>query len=590
MKRYIDWKFNLKLYFGLLKRYSVIVGALMVLVLIIEATHLADNFLFKLLIDKGTAMIEGSILRNQFVLFAISMAAIYLAMIASRVIMKFMHIHLINRLDAGIILDMKRKFFNHIISLSHNFHTTHKTGSLIARLTRCGGAVERITDVIIFNFLPLIFKLIIAALAMMYFNVPAGVISVVTVIVFVIYNLIMMNVQQKYQVMMNDAEDREKAHIGDMLSNIDSVKNFGKERNIQTRFKHISTYTKQSQIRLWDYYRWTDAIQHLILGLGAFFLVYFSIIAFLNNNLTLGSIVFIYTTFGSLIGSMWGFIHGMRNFYRAMADFEMLFRYAKIENEVKDLPHAKSLKIKSGKIEFQNVSFRYGKRKIFKDLNLTIPRHKKIAFVGHSGCGKTTLVKLLYRLYDLESGKILIDGRDIKNFKKESLRAAMSIVPQECALFDDTIYSNVAFSKPKANLKEIKKAAKFAQLDKIIEVFPNKGNTIVGERGVKLSGGEKQRVSIARAILANRKVLVLDEATSSLDSQTEHEIQRDLEKLMRGRTSIIIAHRLSTIMKADEIVVMSKGKIVQQGTHKQLIKKDGQYKKLWNLQKGGYIR
>ncbi|MBU1104215.1 MAG: ATP-binding cassette domain-containing protein, partial [Nanoarchaeota archaeon] len=214
---------------------------------------------------------------------------------------------------------------------------------------------------------------------------------------------------------------------------------------------------------------------------------------------------------------------------------------------------------------------------------------ERVALVGYSGSGKTTLVKLLYRLYDVDKGKIFIDGKNIKEFKQESLRGELSIVPQECILFDDTIYNNILFSKPSATREEVFKAIKFSQLDKFIRGLPKKEKTIVGERGVKLSGGEKQRVSIARAILADKKILLLDEATSSLDSKTEWEIQSALKKLMQGRTSIIIAHRLSTIMHADKIVVMEKGKVVQLGKHRDLIDEHGVYKELWNLQKGGYI-
>jgi len=282
-------------------------------------------------------------------------------------------------------------------------------------------------------------------------------------------------------------------------------------------------------------------------------------------------------------------MHGMRDIYRAMADFEDLFEYGKIQKEIKDSPGAKKLEIKEGEVEFKDIEFKYGHRKIFQNFSLHVPKNKKIALVGHSGSGKTTLVKLLYRLYDVNNGSITIDGKDIRNFKQESLRGEMSVVPQECILFDATVYENILFSRPDATRAEVMKAIKFAQLDKIIEKFPNKENTIVGERGVKLSGGEKQRVSIARAILANKKVLVLDEATSALDSETEHEIQADLKELMQGRTSIIIAHRLSTIMHADKIIVLKDGKIVQSGKHCQLIQQPGEYKKLWNLQKGGYL-
>jgi ATP-binding cassette subfamily B protein len=273
-----------------------------------------------------------------------------------------------------------------------------------------------------------------------------------------------------------------------------------------------------------------------------------------------------------------------------MADFQDLFEYMKVEKEIKDNKDATELKIKRGEIEFRDVDFKYGKREIFKNFNLKIPAEKKVALVGHSGCGKTTLVKLLYRFYDVNSGSVQIDGKDIQKIKQTSLRNEMSIVPQECILFDDTIYNNVKFANESASKEEIMKAIKFAQLDKIIERFPDKENTIVGERGVKISGGEKQRVSIARAILADKKILILDEATSALDSETEYEIQKDLKRLMEGRTSIIIAHRLSTIMNADAIIVMKDGKVIQIGKHDELINEEGEYKKLWNLQKGGYIK
>jgi len=284
------------------------------------------------------------------------------------------------------------------------------------------------------------------------------------------------------------------------------------------------------------------------------------------------------------------FVYGMREFYATMGDFESLFQYGKIENEIKDKPNAKALHITKGTIDFEKVSFNYGKRKIFSDFTLNIKRGQKVAIVGHSGSGKSTLIKLLYRLYDINNGEILIDNININNITQESLRNEMSIVPQECVLFDDTVYNNIAFSNPKASKEEVMSAIKFAQLDKIIKEFPNKEETIVGERGIKLSGGEKQRVSIARAILADKKILVLDEATSSLDSETEHEIQKDFKQLMNKRTSIIIAHRLSTIMHADKIVVMKKGEIVQLGSHNELLKQKGEYQKLWKLQKGGYIK
>jgi ATP-binding cassette subfamily B protein len=287
---------------------------------------------------------------------------------------------------------------------------------------------------------------------------------------------------------------------------------------------------------------------------------------------------------------MFGFVHGVRGLSRSMADFQELFEYGKVKSSIQDIPNAKNLETKKGEVEFKNIDFAYNeKRVIFKNFSLVVPKNKKIALVGHSGCGKSTLVKLLYRLYDVQNGEILIDGQNIKEVKQNSLRSEMSIVPQECILFDDTIYNNILFSNPKASRKQVLEAIKFSQLDKLIKNLPKKEDTIVGERGVKLSGGEKQRVNIARAILADKRILVLDEATSSLDSETVYEIQKDLAKLMKGRTSIIIAHRLSTIMNADIIVVMKNGKIQQMGSHRDLITEGGEYQRLWDFQKGGYV-
>ena len=589
-KRKIDFKYNFGIYFNLIKKYKFLLLGTFFLILIIESTNVVDKFLFKLIIDRGTEFVAGTLLKAIFVKLLIVLAIIFLTLVMLKAVAKWIHMHLLNKIETDLIIDLKRKFFNHIISLSYNFYTTHKTGSLISRLVRGGRAIEGMTDTIVFNFAPLVFQLIVASLSLLYFDWIPALIVFLTVLVFILYSLFIQIIQQEPNVLANDAEDLEKARIGDIFTNIDSVKYFGKEHYIKNRFLSLIRKTSTFFLRHWNYFRWFDSVQSLILGVGTLLLIYFPLVQFLNKEISIGTIVFIYTVYGNLIGPMFGFVYGLRDFYRTMADFEALFEYAKIENDIKDIPNAKELKIEKGEINFNDIIFNYGTRRLFTKFNLKIPKNKKVALVGHSGCGKTTLVKLLYRLYDVDKGSILIDNKDIRKFKQESLRSEMSVVPQECMLFDDTIYNNIAFSKPSATKKEVMKAMKFAQLDKFVAQLPKKENTIVGERGIRLSGGEKQRVSIARAILADKKVLVLDEATSSLDSKTEHEIQLDLKKLMKGRTSIIIAHRLSTIMNADIIVVMEKGKIVQIGKHKKLIKQRGHYKELWNLQKGGYIR
>ena len=586
----IDWKYNFSTYLKFLSKYKLVAFLVVVFVCIQEFYSVFTRYLFKLIIDKGTLFSSGELLKEPFtgILFAVAVAFAIATLL--NVIASFFKNHFLTVLELGMMKDVKKKYVDYLVSLDHNFHVTHKTGGMISRISRGNTAIERITDIFIFNFVSLFIQIIFIFFSLYYLDVTSSIIVTGVVVIFLIYSIVLQRLQEKYNVIANKKEDVEKGNISDIFTNIDSIQYFGKEKSIREKYEKLAEDTRKSAFDNWNFFKWMAAGQNLILGIGTFLIIYFPLVSFLEGNMTLGTLTFIYTTFASLVNYLYGFIFGVRGFYRSMADFQDLFAYGKIEKEVKDKPNSKKLIIKNGDIEFNKVNFNYGKRKIFEDFNLKIPRNKKIALVGHSGSGKTTLVKLLYRMYDINEGEIKVDGNDIRDLKQESLRSEMSIVPQECVLFDDTIYNNVAFSKPNASKEEVMEAIRFAQLDKIIKSFPDKENTIVGERGVKLSGGEKQRVSIARAILANKKILVLDEATSSLDSQTEHEIQTDLEKLMKGRTSIIIAHRLSTIMKADTIVVMKNGKIVQKGNHLQLIDEQGEYRNLWNLQKGGYIK
>jgi len=589
-KKKIDFKYNLRIYLNLLNKYKFLFILVVIIVLIIEAGNVFDKFLFKILIDKSTELINKNLILNDYLKILLQIGFVFALATVIKNILRWFRIHFLNRLESSMIVELKRKFFNHLTNLSHNFYTSHKTGSLISKLIRGSGAVERMTDNIVFNFLPTIFQVIISGASLLYFDITSAIIVVLTVVLFIIYSIYIQNKQKIANIKANDAEDLEKASISDIFTNIDSIKYFGKEKFIEKKFFKISEITKNAQLKNWDYFRWFDSVQGLIIGIGTIFIIYFPLQKFMNNELTIGTLVLIYTLYINLLNYLYGFVHAIRDYYRTMTDFESLFQYYKIKNEIKDKHDAEELKIKNGIVEFKNVNFNYGKRKLFINFKLKIHENEKVALVGPSGSGKTTLIKLLYRFYDIDNGKILIDNKDIKDLKQGTLRNELSIVPQECVLFDDTIYNNVLFSNPKASRKKVLEAMKFAQLDKIVELFPKKENTIVGERGVKLSGGEKQRVSIARAILADKKILVLDEATSHLDSRTEHEIQNDLYGLMKGRTSIIIAHRLSTIMSADKIIVLDKGKIVQIGNHNKLIKEKGLYKKLWDLQKGGYIR
>ncbi|MFW6233048.1 MAG: ABC transporter ATP-binding protein [Nanoarchaeota archaeon] len=588
----INFRYNLKEYWKLLKKYKFLFFTLFIISFILSALAIIDKFLFKRIIDNAESFLSGTLTHESFVNLLIIIGIIFLLVVLIRSVLKWFTNHLLIILDSRLILDLKQIYFKHILGLSHNFHTNNKTGSLITRMIRGGGAVEGMTDIIVFNISPLIFNLIVVGISISYFNLINGLVLILMSVIFISYSWFIQRKQEKYKLSYNQAEDKEKAFISDVFTNIDSIKYFGKEKLINKKYSLLAKDTKSNFSKYFGFFRWFDSGQVFILGIGLFFLILFPLMNFLKGELTIGELTFIYTAYSQLTGPLFGFVFGLRRFYRSMADFQELFEYGKIQKEVKDKPNSKKIIIKNGKIEFKNVSFNYGKKKAFSldNFNLKIKPNEKIAFVGHSGCGKTTLIKLLYRLHNIQEGEIKIDNQNIEDIKQESLRSEMSIVPQEAILFDDTIYNNIKFANPRANKKQVMNAIKFAQLDKIINNLPQKENTIVGERGIKLSGGEKQRVSIARAILANKKVLILDEATSALDSETENQIQKSLSRLLKGRTSIIIAHRLSTIMNADRIIVMKNGKIIQQGKHKDLIKKQGEYKKLWNLQKGGYIK
>lgn len=586
----VDFLYNIKTYLGFTKKYKWFYVAIFFAIIIAETAKLGDRYLFKIIIDKGTEYTAGTITHQALIGTLLIIAGVYGSFLIVKAICSFISIHLNNRLDAYIIFDIKTKFFNHILQLSHNFHTTHKTGSLITRLNRGSRSVERLTDFLVSDFTPVLVQLVAVSATFFYLNTMAAVTVLVTAAVFISYSVFMSFIQQAPTLRANDADDTEKGNISDYFMNIDSIKYFGKESFISKKYYSLASETKRLFVKLWDYGTWFSVGQSFILGVGTFFLIYFPLLDFLNGQSTLGSLAFIYTSYLVLMTPLYGFVYSIRGVYEAMADFQSLFAYDKIKNDIEDKKDAKTIKVKEGKIEFRDVTFKYHSRNVVDSVSISVKPGEKVALVGHSGSGKTTLVKLLYRFYDPIAGSILIDNVDIKDIKQESLRSELSIVPQECILFDDTIYNNILFSNPSASRSEVLKAIKFAQLDEMVNNLPLKENTIVGERGVKLSGGEKQRVSIARALLANKKILVLDEATSALDSKTEHEIQKDLQVLMKGRTSIIIAHRLSTILSADKIVVLSKGKIVQVGKHNELIRQKGVYKELWNLQKGGYIK
>ncbi len=585
----VNFRENLGVYFRISRPYWLYFVAIILFVLFVSLSSVAEKYLFKVILDDGANFVAGTLLKDAFVQILFGVAVAYVFIVAVRGVSHWLRYYFINRLEGSQIFELKKKYFSHILRLSHKFHTSHRTGSLISRMTRGARSIEGITDFFVFSTMPLLIQLVVVCISLVYFEVFSVVVVILTMVAVILFVMLITQKQQVAKIKANDADDEEKAFVGDSFVNIDTVKYFGKEVRISQLFEGLAKKSTDTIVKTWDYEGLIEVGQSVILSIGVALLLYFPLVKFLSGELSIGSLAFIYTLYFNIAEPMFAFMYGIRRFYESMADFQSLREYERVKVDVPDKEGAKDVRISKGEIRFDKVSFTYHKKKVIDDFDLLVKPREKVAFVGHSGSGKTTLVKLLYRFYDVDSGRILIDNKDISQIKQESLRSELSIVPQEGMLFNDTIFNNVAFSKPNASREDVINALKAAQLYEFVESLPEKENTYVGERGIKLSGGEKQRLSVARAVLADKKILVLDEATSALDSQTEFLIQKALDELMKGRTTIIIAHRLSTIMRADRIVVLSRGKIAQVGTHTELINQDGIYKKLWNMQKGGYI-
>ena len=586
----INFKDNMLYYFRIARPYWKLFLIIIFILFIVSLIEVGQNLILKVLIDEGTLFGAGSISKEAFTSTILFFGAVYFITLLILSVSKFFRVYLLNILEVDLMFDVKKDIFSHLLRLSHSFHSSNRTGSIISKIIRSGKGIEAFTDFLTFHGTPLILKILVSFFLIAFFDLLSAAVVLAVCLVFMFYSFIVLAKQQKVNLERNDAEDTEKGFISDVFMNIETVKHFGKERRIIDLFDNLANEVKVKFLEFWNYYAKMEAMLALIFGMGTIALMYFSLARLLEGQISVGSVAFIYTSYLGLILPLFEFMWGVRRTYEAMSDVQAIVEFKKINSEIKDKAFAKELKITKGSVEYKNVVFSYGRKEIINGFSLKIKPKEKIAFVGHSGAGKTTIVKLLYRLYDIKSGEILIDGKNIANVTQESLRSELSIVPQECILFNDTIYSNILFSNPEASKEKVFDALKAAQLYDFVMSLPQKENTIVGERGIKLSGGEKQRLSIARAILADKKILVLDEATSSLDSKTEYDIRLALEKLMRNRTTIIIAHRLSTIMDADKIIVMRKGAIEQVGTHEELSKKKGLYSSLWKLQKTGVIK
>ena len=497
-----------------------------------------------------------------------------------------------NKSVSRVMALLKQNAFDYMMRHSYNFFTNNFTGSLVQRLNRFSRAFEALNDTLVFNIFPLIIA-IVSSIIVTYFIAPIiSLVITIWVILFMIFNISFSIWKLKYDTAVAEADSRTSGYLSDSITNNNAIMLFTGNRYETIGFNKVSDDQSNKTFLTWTLNEVSDAVQVILIGTVEFFVFYFSIKYWQNGLATVGTFVLAQTYIIGLSHQLWGVGRAVRKIYESFADSKEMVGILEMPYEVKDIPNAKNIIVKNGEIIFKNVTFAFNEtREVIKDLNITIKSGEKIAIIGPSGAGKTTFIRLIMRLYNITSGSISIDNQDIHTVTQDSLRDNISLVPQDPVLFHRTLLENIRYGKRNANDEEVIEAARLAHCDEFIETLPLKYNTYVGERGIKLSGGERQRVAIARAILKKAPILILDEATSSLDSHSEALIQDALDNLMKNCTTIVIAHRLSTIKKMDRIIAMKDGKIVEEGTHDELANMDsGLYKKLWDLQVGGFIK
>jgi ATP-binding cassette subfamily B protein len=479
------------------------------------------------------------------------------------------------------------RVFEHLHSLSLRFHLDRQTGGVSRDIERGTRGIGFLLNFTLFNILPTLLEIgLVAAILFSKYNVWFAVITFVTLVVYVAFTLFITEWRMVVRRTMNDLDSKANTRAIDSLLNYETVKYFGNEGYEAQRYDHNMQHWETAAVRNQVSLALLNSVQSTIVAIGITALMLLAADEVAQGRMTIGDLVLVNVFMIQLYMPLHflGFVY--REIRHSLADMEKMFGLLHEHREIADAPDATALQAGSATVRFDNVGFAYAPdRKILFDVSFDIPAGHTLAVVGASGAGKSTLSRLLFRFYDVQQGRILINGRDIRGVTQSSLRAAIGIVPQDTVLFNDTIYYNIAYGRPAATREEVIAAAQSAHIHAFIESLPQGYDTMVGERGLKLSGGERQRVAIARAILKNPAMLIFDEATSALDSKSEKAIQAELRAIARSRTTLIIAHRLSTVVDADQIVVMDKGRIVERGSHRELLARDKIYAQMWNLQK-----
>lgn len=480
--------------------------------------------------------------------------------------------------------------FEYLHKHSVSFFNNDFTGALVKRVNRFARAFDGMMEAFCWTFLPAVVSIIFIVIVLWQSNIWMAIGVMIWVVLFSAINYYLSLYKLKHDIKRSEVDSKVTGFLADTITNNANVKLFSGYKREVKEFAKLNEELRHLRFFTWKLSGSFDAVQSSLMILLEFGMLYFAIKLWQKGALTIGDFFLIQAYVLTIFNKVWSFGRVIRYVYEQIAEAKEMTEILVKPHDIKDVRGAKDLVVTKAKIDIQNISFSYRQtRRVISNLNLSIKPKEKIALVGVSGSGKTTLVNLLLRNYDLEKGKILIDEQKIACVKQESLWENIALVNQDPVLFHRTLKENISYGHPKASEAEIIKAAKQAYCHDFIQLFSEGYDTYVGERGIKLSGGERQRVAIARAILKNAPILVLDEATSSLDSHSEQLIQEALVNLMKDKTVIVIAHRLSTIRQMDRIVVMDNGRIVEQGTHQELVEKNGIYADLWQRQVGGFI-
>ncbi len=474
------------------------------------------------------------------------------------------------------------KAFQHLHSLSLSFHLNRQTGGLTRAIDRGSKGIEFLLRFAAFEIVPVLVELIAVGIVLWAtFGLAYAAVTVTTVIIYIIYTIKVTEWRIAIRRKMNLADENASTKAIDSLLNFETVKYFNSEKIEADRFDNAMKSYEDSAVKARASLSVVNIGQGAIIAIGLFLIMGMAGEDIASEKMSIGDFVVVNTFLLQLYLPLnfLGFVY--REIRQSLLDIGRMFALVDEMPDIVDKENAYDLDVHSGKIEFKNIKFSFGNRVILKNLSFVVNPGHKVAIVGPTGAGKSTISKLLFRFYDPSSGIISIDNQNIKDVTQSSLRSNIGVVPQDTVLFNDTIKYNIAYSKPEASIEEINNAVKLSSIDRFIANLEIGYDTIVGERGLKLSGGEKQRVAIARALLKNPKIFIFDEATSALDSKTEKSIEKSLKKLSNKNSTLVIAHRLSTIIDADKIIVLENGIIAEQGSHKELIKKNGLYAEMW---------